>query len=52
VDGREYALRPGVSLFIPPHARHAARCTSEIPLRLLFVFPTDRFDEVVYRFDD
>ena len=51
VDEKEYRLRPDVSLFIPPDARHGARCTSEAPLRLLFVFPTDSFEEVAYRFD-
>ena len=51
--GRSHALRAGVSLFIPGNARHRAPTnTGREPLRFLFVFPTDRFEDVTYRFEE
>jgi quercetin dioxygenase-like cupin family protein len=52
VDGERHLLRPGLSLFIPANARHRTTNTGEGPLRFLFVFPTDSFEEVVYHFDE
>jgi quercetin dioxygenase-like cupin family protein len=52
VEGEPHRLRPGLSLFIPANARHRTTNTGEGPLRFLFVFPTDSFEEVVYHFDE
>ena len=51
VEGEVHRLQAGVSLFIPANARHRTTNTGPRPLRFLFVFPTDSFEEVVYHFD-
>jgi quercetin dioxygenase-like cupin family protein len=52
VEGVAHELNAGISLFIPPNARHRTINTGPAPLRVLFVFPTDSFEEVVYHFDE
>ncbi len=52
VEGVAHDLRPGRLLFIPPGARHRTTNTGPAPLRCLFVFPTDSFEEVVYHFHE
>ena len=52
IEGVPHELRAGVSLFIPANARHRTTNTGPGPLRFLFVFPTDSFEEVVYHFDE
>jgi quercetin dioxygenase-like cupin family protein len=52
IEGEHHRLRAGASLFIPPAARHRLTNTGTAPLRFLFVFPTDSFEEVVYHFDE
>jgi quercetin dioxygenase-like cupin family protein len=52
VEGVPHRLRPGVSLFIPGDARHRTTNTAARPLRFLFVFPTDSFEDVTYHFDE
>ncbi|HET8728025.1 MAG TPA: cupin domain-containing protein [Alphaproteobacteria bacterium] len=52
VEGVAHELSAGISLFIPPNARHRTINTGPAPLRVLFVFPTDSFEEVVYHFDE
>jgi quercetin dioxygenase-like cupin family protein len=52
VEGEPHRLRAGASLFIPAGARHRTTNTGPGPLRFLFVFPTDSFEEVVYHFDE
>lgn len=52
VEGEPHRLRPGVSLFIPGNARHRTTNTGSGPLRCLFIFPTDSFEEIVYHFDE
>ena len=52
VDGVRHALRPGTALFIPADARHRSHATGSEPLRVLFVFPTDSFEEIVYHYDE
>lgn len=52
IEGVPQALRAGVSLFIPGGARHRVRNLGPVPLRSLFVFPTDSFEEIVYHFDE
>jgi quercetin dioxygenase-like cupin family protein len=52
IEGEPHRLRAGVSLFVPAGARHRTTNTGPGPLRVLFVFPTDSFEEVVYHFDE
>ena len=52
VEGEPHRLRAGVSVFIPADARHRTTNTGPGPLRFLFVFPTDSFEEVVYHFEE
>jgi quercetin dioxygenase-like cupin family protein len=52
IEGEPHRLRAGVSLFIPANTRHRTTNTGPGPLRFLFVFPTDSFEEVVYHFDE
>ena len=52
VEGEPHRLRAGVSLFIPANARHRTTNTGPEPLRFLFVFPTDSFEEIAYHFDE
>lgn len=52
IDGVRHTLRPGLALFIPANARHRTTAGPDGPLRFLFVFPTDSFEEVVYLFDE
>jgi len=52
VEGTPHELRAGVSLYIPGNARHRTANTGRTPLRFLFVFPTDRFEEVAYHLDE
>ena len=52
VEGTAHALRPGVALYIPGGARHRTTNTGRVPLRVLFTFPTDSFEEVAYHFDE
>ena len=50
IDGVETILTAGSAAFIPGDAEHGIRNASDRMLRVFYVFPTDRFDEVVYRF--
>lgn len=50
IEGRESAVAAGTTVFIPGNAEHGIRNAGADVLRLLYVFPTDRFSDVVYRF--
>lgn len=52
IDGQEYSVTTGTTAFIPQDASHALINTGDTPLRLLYVFPVDSFDEVEYVFPD
>jgi quercetin dioxygenase-like cupin family protein len=52
VDGTPYPVAAGASVFIPAYARHRSTCTGTVPLRVLFVFPTDSFEEIEYHWDE
>lgn len=51
IEGVSHAMRPGISVFIPPSVRHLTLNTGGEPLQFLFVFPTDSFEDVTYHFD-
>jgi quercetin dioxygenase-like cupin family protein len=50
--GTEHRVRPGTTIFIPGDIAHGARNTGSEVLRLLYVFPTDSFDEIRYEFPE
>ena len=52
IDGDEFSVSAGSTLFIPGGARHAVSNTGSEPLRLVYVFPTDSFSDVHYEFDE
>ena len=49
-DGVEQPLAPGDAVYIPGNLVHAARCVGPEPLRILYVFAADSFDQVEYVF--
>ena len=52
IDGVEIEVAAGATVFIPGNAEHGIRNESDALLRLFYVFPTDSFAEVVYRFSE
>ncbi|MCG8417545.1 MAG: cupin domain-containing protein [Proteobacteria bacterium] len=50
LDGEAHAVRPGSAVFIPGGTLHGARAEGDQPLRLLYVFAADSFDEIEYHF--
>lgn len=50
IDGVERALGPGVAVFIPGGALHGARALGPEPLKLLWVFAANAFEDVIYEF--
>jgi len=52
VDDQELAVAAGSTVFVPGGAWHSARNTGDDVLRILYVFPVDSFDDVVYEYRD
>ena len=52
IDGVETAVSAGSAVFIPGDAEHGIRNESAADLKLFYVFATDRFSDVVYRFPE
>ncbi|MCH8185136.1 MAG: cupin domain-containing protein [Chloroflexi bacterium] len=52
LEGRALAIGPGSALFIPPNAKHRVINSGTAPLRFVFVFPTDTFEEIQYHYDE
>ena len=50
IDGVEKPIAAGMAVFIPGDAEHSVRNDAAEILRVFYVFPTDRFSDVVYRF--
>ncbi len=50
IDGEEYPVRVGTTVFIPGNARHGVRNTGEDTLRLFYVFAVNSFSDVAYVF--
>jgi quercetin dioxygenase-like cupin family protein len=50
IEGAEAEATAGMAIFIPGDAEHAVRNVGDGPLRIFFVFPTDSFSDVRYRF--
>jgi quercetin dioxygenase-like cupin family protein len=52
LEGEERTVRAGDTVFIPGDAEHGIRNESGGVLRFFYVFPQDRFSDVIYRFPD
>jgi mannose-6-phosphate isomerase-like protein (cupin superfamily) len=50
IDSVAATITPGMAAFIPGGAEHSLRNDSASVLRIFYVFPTDCFADVVYRF--
>lgn len=50
INGKETAVSAGQAAFIPGDAEHSIRNDAKVELRVFYVFPTDSFDEIAYRF--
>jgi mannose-6-phosphate isomerase-like protein (cupin superfamily) len=50
IDGVDHPVSAGSAAFIPGNAVHGLRNTGTTPLRLLYTFAVDSFDQVEYRF--
>lgn len=50
IDGVPREVSAGMTVFIPGDAEHGVANDSDEVLRLFYVFATDRFSDVVYRF--
>jgi quercetin dioxygenase-like cupin family protein len=48
----DHTLAPGVTAFIPGGVLHGARASGAEPLRILYVFAADAFDQIKYEFPD
>ena len=52
IDDCESEIGPGSAIYIPSNAKHAVRCIGDEPLVFVFTFACDRFDQIVYHFDE
>ena len=50
IDGVETAVYAGCAVFIPGDAEHGVCNAADTVLRIFYVFPADRFSDVIYRF--
>jgi mannose-6-phosphate isomerase-like protein (cupin superfamily) len=50
INDEAYEVSAGVTAYIPENASHGLINAGPTPLRLLYVFPVDSFDEVEYVF--
>jgi quercetin dioxygenase-like cupin family protein len=50
IDGTDHGAGVGTVVFIPGNAEHGIHNESSRRTRLFYVFATDRFSDVVYRF--
>lgn len=52
IEGVVTPVGPGTALYIPPNARHRTVNTGATPLRFVWIFPTDTFQEIQYHYDE
>jgi quercetin dioxygenase-like cupin family protein len=52
IDGEDCQVGPGAAVFIPGDAEHGVRNDGVETLRFVYVFPTDSFGEIEYRFSE
>ena len=52
IDRHVSEIGPGSAVYIPSNAKHVVRCIGSEPLVFVFTFACDRFDQIVYHFDE
>lgn len=52
IDGEDFPVRAGSTVFIPGNAWHGTRSIGTETLRLLYAFAVDSFSDVAYVFPD
>ena len=52
IEGHEADIGPGSAVYIPSNAKHAVQCIGGEPLIFVFSFACDRFDQIIYHFDE
>ena len=52
MDGHKTDIGPGSAVYFPSNAKHAVWCSGNEPLVFVFSFASDRFDQIVYHFDE
>ncbi|KAF2121838.1 RmlC-like cupin domain-containing protein [Lophiotrema nucula] len=52
IDGEEHGVEKGSVVFIPGDSEHGIRNIGEQDLMWLYVFATDKFEDIVYRFSE
>lgn len=50
IDGKESEVQEGSAVFIPGDAEHSIRTLGDKALKFFYVFATDAFEDIVYRF--
>ena len=50
LGGADHPVEPGSVVFVPGGTHHVVHNDGDSPLRLLYVFPVDAFEDVDYRF--
>ncbi len=50
IDQETRIISSGMAIFIPGNAEHAVANYDAYPLRFIYVFPTDTFQQVEYTF--
>jgi len=50
IDGEDHPLSAGTTVFIPGGAWHGAAAVGGEPLKILYVFAADSFEDIVYEF--
>ncbi|NIQ97329.1 MAG: cupin domain-containing protein [Desulfuromonadales bacterium] len=51
VGPSEYPVRSGSAAYVPGNERHGVRNTGTVQLRILYVFRSDSFSQVRYKFE-
>lgn len=52
IESHEAEIGPGSAVYIPSNAKHAVQCIGGEPLIFVFSFACDRFDQIIYHFDE
>lgn len=52
LDGREYVVRPGSSVFVPGDVEHGVVNPGDEPLVIHYTFPVQSFADVEYHYDE
>lgn len=50
IDDAVHPVEPGSAVFVPGSAWHFVTNTGSLPLRLVYAFAVDSFDEVIYEY--